>query len=236
MQKLIIDTDPGQDIDDLLALFFALRRPELDVRAITTVMQDAARRARLVKRLLRYLDRTDIPVAAGMELPLRSLSEAEFRARADLPCCLNHYAFAEPEDPRDVPGPLDAVDLIVRTVDANAGDIALACIGPLTNVACALRKCPGIAAKIQYIAMMGGELTLNRLEHNVASDYTAADIVVNSGIPIFMGTWDVTRRFVLSMDDVALFRRHRAPVCQALAAAVQRKAGNPARSCTICSR
>ena len=220
MQKLIIDTDPGEDIDDLLALLFALRRPELDIRAITTVTLPAARRVRLVKRLLRHLDRTDIPVAAGMDLPLRAMSETELRAQSDFSRTLNHYAFAEPEDPRDEPGSLDAVDLIVRTVEANAGDIALACIGPLTNIACALRKNPGIASKIQYIAMMGGELALNRIEHNVVFDYTAADIVLNSGIPVIMGTWDVTRRFVLSMDDVALFRRSVAPVCQALAAAV----------------
>jgi len=220
VQKLIIDTDPGEDIDDLLALLFALRRPELDIRAITTVTLPAARRMRLVKRLLRYLDRTDIPVAAGMDLPLRALSEAELRAQSDFSRTLNHGAFAEPEDPRDAPGPLDAVDLIIRTVEAHAGAIALACIGPLTNIACALRKCPGIASKIQYIAMIGGEVALNRVEHNVAFDYTAADIVLSSGIPIVMGTWDVTRRFVLSMDDVALFRRHASPVCQALAVAI----------------
>ena len=154
VQKLIIDTDPGEDIDDLLALLFALRRPELDIRAITTVTLPTARRVRLVKRLLRYLDRTDIPVAAGMDLPLRTLSEAELRAQSDFSRTMNHGAFAEPEDPRDAPGPLDAIDLIIRTVEAHSGEIALACIGPLTNIACALRKKPAIARKAD-VAQLG---------------------------------------------------------------------------------
>lgn len=220
MQKILIDTDPGQDIDDLLALTFALQRPELDVKAITTVTLPTDKRARLVKRLLRYLDRTDIPVAAGMQFPLRPLSEAELRGRHDLASTVNHYAFAEPEDPRDDPGEADAVDLIIRTVEKHPGEIGLACIGPLTNVACALRRKPEIAAKIQYIALMGGETALNRVEHNVGSDCVAADIVLTSGIPISMGTWDVTRRFVLSQDDCELFRRSRSPLCQALGRAI----------------
>ena len=45
---------------------------------------------------------------------------------------------------------------------------------------------------IQYIALMGGETALNRKEHNIAFDYVAADIVLSSGIPLFMGTWDIT--------------------------------------------
>ena len=124
MQKLIIDTDPGQDIDDLLALSFALRRPELDIRAITTVTLPADRRARLVRRLLRYHDRTDIPVGTGMAFPLRALGEAEIRAQYDFRQTMNHYAFAEPEDPRDDPGAQDAVDLIIRTVEQHPGEVA----------------------------------------------------------------------------------------------------------------
>jgi purine nucleosidase/pyrimidine-specific ribonucleoside hydrolase len=219
-QKVIIDTDPGEDIDDLLAIFFALRRPELDVQAITTVTLPSDKRARLVKRLLRYLDRIDIPVAAGMQLPLRPLSEEEIRRQSDFHRTLNHYVFAEPEDPRDDPGREDAIELIIRTVEQYPGEIVLACIAPLTNIACALRKRPDIAGKIKYIAMMGGETSLNRIEHNVAFDYDAANIVLSSGVPIYMGTWDITRRLVFSLEECEQFRRHSSPVCQALARAI----------------
>ncbi|NLF37985.1 nucleoside hydrolase [bacterium] len=218
--KLIIDTDPGQDIDDLLALTFALRRPELDIKAITTVTWPADKRARLVNRLLRHHDRTDIPVAAGADFPLHALTDAGMAARCDFPRVMNHYAFAEPEDPRDAPADTDAADLIIRTIEQHPHAIVLACIAPLTNIARALQRRPEIAGKVRQIIMMGGETALDRVEHNVSSDYTAADIVLSSGIPIVMGTWDVTRRFTLSKEDCALFRGHPSPLCRALGRAI----------------
>lgn len=220
MQKIIIDTDPGQDIDDLLAIHFALLRPELDIRAITTVTWPSDKRARLVKRLLRYLGRTAIPVAAGEPYPIRPLSEDELRRQHDLACVMNHMAFAEPEDPRDAPDGESAVELIIRTVEAHPGEVMLACIAPLTNIATALRKRPGIAGKIKSIALMGGETHLNRVEHNAAFDYTATDEVLRSGIPIAMGTWDVTRRFVLTQADCDRFRTHGSPLHRALGQAI----------------
>ncbi len=220
MQKILIDTDPGQDIDDLLAIIFALKRPELDIKAITSATKPTIQRGRLVKRLLRYMDRTDIPVAAGTDLPLRTLSAEELKYQNDLKITMNHYAFAEPEDPADEPGTVDAADLIIDTVEKYPGEIALMCIAPLSNIACALRKKPDIAGKIKYIAMMGGELALNRIEHNVAFDYIAADIVINSGIKIYMGTWDVTRRFYLTMEECKAFHEHHAPVSKALGKAI----------------
>ena len=221
MPKIIIDTDPGQDIDDLLAIFFALRRPELDIQAITTVTYPTDRRARLVKRLLRYLGRSAIPVAAGMNYPLRPFSTQEIRQQEDFSLSMNHYAFAQPEDDRDNPGTLDAVDLVIRTIEQNPGQIILACIAPLTNIACALQRKPSIAGQIKSILLMGGETALNRCEHNITFDYIASDIVLRSGIPIQMGTWDITRRFVLSKEDCQLFRSHPSEVCQALARAIE---------------
>jgi purine nucleosidase/pyrimidine-specific ribonucleoside hydrolase len=61
MGKILIDTDPGQDIDDLLAMHFALLRPELEILAICSATKPARLRARLVKRLLRMCGREDIP-------------------------------------------------------------------------------------------------------------------------------------------------------------------------------
>lgn len=220
--KILIDTDPGQDIDDLLAIWFALRRPELEILGIATVTWPSDRRARLVKRLLRHLDRTDIPVAAGMQYPLRPLDSAERAAQHDLPRVLNHGSFAEPEDPADAPGDADAVDLIIRTIEQHPGEVMLCCLAPLTNIATALCRRPEIAGKIQSIALMGGEVNLNRREHNIAFDYTAAAVVLHSGIPIAMGTWDVTRRFVLSMGDCRHIGAHGTPLCRAMADAIQR--------------
>src|SRR5690606_17696737 len=159
-----------------------LLRPELDIRAITTVTWPSDRRARLIKRLLRYLGRVDIPVGAGMQLPLRPVSADEWRSQQDLSRTMNHYAFALPAAPEDGGPYEDAINLITRTVIANAGSIAIASIGPLTNIAVALRRRPELADMIQYIALMGGETALHRAEHNISFDYIAADIVLTSGI------------------------------------------------------
>lgn len=105
---------------------FALLRPELDVKAITTVTWPSDGRARLIKRLLRYMGRTSIPVSAGMDLPLRTMSEEERLSRHIFSKAMNHAAFAEPEDPADAPDDLDAAGRIIRTVEENPGEVVLA--------------------------------------------------------------------------------------------------------------
>ncbi len=219
MPKLLIDTDPGTDIDDLLAILFALRRPELDIKAITTVTWPSDRRVRLIKQLLRYEQREDIPVAAGMQFPLRHVSDEEMRRHHDMKVYMNHDAFAGPDIP-ETPDASDAIDLIIRTVEEYPSQIILACIAPLTNIACALRRKPQIASKIKAIYMMGGELSLNMIEYNVGSDATASDIVLTSGIPITMGTWSVTKQFFFTMKECDIFRNHASEVCRALGKAI----------------
>jgi purine nucleosidase/pyrimidine-specific ribonucleoside hydrolase len=219
MRRVIIDTDPGQDIDDLLALHFALLRPELEVLAITTVTWPSPDRARLVRRLLRHLGREDIPVGAGMELPLRRLSEQELEAQRDRSRAMNHACFADPPDPRDAVHE-DAVALLIRMLESAAGPVALCCIAPLTNIACLLGRRPDLAERIDGIHLMGGEVGLERCEHNIAFDPVASDIVLSSGIPIRMGTWDVTRRFVLGAEEVGRFAASARPLHQALARAI----------------
>jgi purine nucleosidase len=228
-QKILIDTDPGQDIDDLLAIWFALLRPELDVVGITTVTWPTVDRARLIKRLLRFLNRADVPVVAGQDYPTHEMSDADKARLHDRARSMNHASFAEPLDARDDPGDANAVDLIIRTVEAHPGQVTLACIAPLTNVATALRRKPQIAPMVKRIILMGGETTLNRKENNVAVDYLAARDVFVSGIPIAMGTWDVTQRFVLTLAECEeLFRKHNSPVSVAMADAI--KVWHPAQS------
>src|ERR1700736_4248282 len=67
---VILDTDIGDDIDDALALSFALQSPELKLLAVTTVLQDREGRASLVWKILSLFGRTDIPIGAGAEQPL----------------------------------------------------------------------------------------------------------------------------------------------------------------------
>lgn len=218
MQKVLIDTDPGDDIDDVLALAFALLRPELDVRAITTVTSGADERASIVRKLLRIVGRDDIPVGAGWEQPLRRLTADEQAALTDnRGYVLNHAPFVKPGDfPAAAPAE-DAASLIVRTAEEHAGEIGLVAIGPLTNIAVALRRKPALARQLRWIAMMGGEVRQNRAEHNIAWDPRAAEVVFASGVPLFLGTWDVTRRFVLTPEECEVIRGRGTPLCDALA-------------------
>ncbi len=234
-QKLIIDTDPGDDVDDVLALAFALLRPDLDVRAITTVTPFPDRRVHIVRKLLRLLGRTDIPVAAGAATPLgHADSEDNFNGGGDSGggYMLNHYSIVSPgEAAAEPPVDPDAVGLILRTVEEYPGEVAVVTIGPVTNLAKVLLREPDIAGKIKWIAMMGGEVRLERAEHNVAWDPEAAQVVLTSGVPLFMGTWDVTRRVVLMPEHCALIRERGTPLTVALSRCIDlwwpHKGGKP---------
>jgi purine nucleosidase len=210
-QKIMIDTDPGDDIDDLLAIAFALLRPELDVQAITTVTVSPEKRARLVRALLQTVGKSHIPVGTGMSLPMRAVSEHELARMTDNSgYVLNHASAADAW--LDLEGSAavseDAVQLIIRKAEEHAGQIGLVTIGPLTNVAAALRRSPALASQLQFIAMMGGEVNVYRSEHNITWDDHAAEVVFQSGVPLFMGTWDITRRAVVTEEQCALIRGH----------------------------
>ena len=210
-RSILIDTDPGDDIDDMIALAFAVRRPDFDLKAVTTVTGRTDLRAHLVHALLRTAGRTQIPVGAGMPLPLQCTRPAERAAWLTTGGYrLNHYAVCSVTD-RAAPV-ADGVDLIVRTVSDHPGEVTVVCIGPLTNIAAALLKEPALAERIPRIALMGGEPHLNKIEHNISSDPHATNVVLSSGIPIFMGTWDVTRRVILSEDDCTALRATALPL------------------------
>lgn len=221
-QNILIDTDLGDDVDDVLAIAFALLRPELAVRAITTVSYDTEKRCHLAAQLLRVTGRTDVPVAPGMAWPISPLTAARREKLADFSSSyiLNHYPIVDasetPPQYRE-----DAVSLMARMVEEHAGNIALVAIGPLTNIAVFLRRYPHLVAKVQWIAIMGGEVELNRHEHNINWDATAADIVFSSGVPLFVGTWSATRKFVLTPADCERIKALRTPLGDELSRCIE---------------
>lgn len=217
MQKIIIDTDIGDDIDDILAIAFALLRSELDIKAITTVTTYSDKRAQMVKKLLRIAGKNDIPVGAGLELPLRKYTVKDYeRMTNNQGYVLNQFPFVKPEDLIEDSAIEDAVDLIIRTIEQYPGEIGLIGIGPLSNIAVALQRKPSISKKLKWIALMGGEVHLSRAEHNIAWDSHSAEVVFASGVPLFLGTWDVTRGFVLMPEHCDIIKNHGTPLCDAL--------------------
>lgn len=191
--KIIIDTDIGTDVDDALALGLALRSPELDLVAVTTVYGDVDLRARMVAKLLGLAGRSDVPVGKGVREPL-------LRSRAVYWAGHEGEGLLEPGDEALANGAPHAVDLMIEKILAHPGEIVLVPIGPLTNVAVALTREPSIASKLRGIVMMGGvvraadsiALGLPWVEHNIRCDPEAAHIVLKCGAPITMVPLDVT--------------------------------------------
>ncbi len=216
MPKIILDTDIGSDVDDALALGLAVRSPEVDLVAVTTVYGDVALRARMARKLLDLAGRADVPVCAGVRLPL-------LRNRPVYWAGHEGQGLLGPED-ADLPfDPRHAVDLMVETVLANRGEITLVPIGPLTNVAAALTLEPALAEHLKEIVLMGGvvragdSLGLPWVEHNIRCDPEAAQIVFNSGARITMVPLDVTTRVTIDRAGLARIQAAESPFALAIA-------------------
>lgn len=192
-QLVLIDTDIGDDIDDAFALALALRSPEIDLQAVTTVFGDTQLRARLAAHILKVFGREDVPVAAGIATPLRSKQRPSGAAQA-----------AIVDDTAIFPNicVLSGPELIVQIALAHYGQLILLCIGPLTNLATALRMEPRLFMAIRRVIMMGGTSGYPFPEWNVRSDTRAARIVLGAGIPITMLGWNVTTRCQLQESHV----------------------------------
>ncbi|MFL5667020.1 MAG: nucleoside hydrolase [Ktedonobacteraceae bacterium] len=196
-QIVLIDTDIGNDIDDALALALALRSPELDVRAVTTVFGNTHQRARLAAHLLTTFGHEDIPVAAGVQIPIQP------RQR---PSGVPQAAILDDHVEYPALSTLSGPELIIQTAQAHQGQLTLLCLGPLTNVAKALNREPNLFMAIRRIVMMGGTSSWPWPEWNIRSDARAAQIVLGAGIPVTMLGWNVTLRCQLQAKHIEHLR------------------------------
>jgi purine nucleosidase len=194
---IILDTDIGDSIDDALALAFALQSPELDVRAVTTVIDDVESKTRLAWKMLGIYNRRDVALAMGASEPLldptMSVTSKEFEVltRND----------TVPDSARK-----RAVDLIIDTALQSRGKITIVAIGPMTNIALALKTDPRIKNKVERIVIMGGAYLSSETEYNIKRDRTAAEIVFQSGVPITAVGLDVTSQCKLREKDIDRMR------------------------------
>ena len=208
--RIIFDTDfilpPG---DDGMALLLALQSPEVEILGITTVAgnESLERGTSDVLRLLEIAGRADIPVYRGADMPLVH-EKSDFAAS-------NYGKWWSDEPPPPPPGGFaekraeaeSAYDFIVRTVTANPGSVTIVAIGPLTNVAIALGKEPGLASRIKELVIMGGavaslgdgggNITPNA-EFNFWVDPEAARKTLRSEVPILLSPLNVSRKTKLT--------------------------------------
>ncbi|MEX0628586.1 MAG: nucleoside hydrolase, partial [Cucumibacter sp.] len=207
-RKLVIDTDPGQD--DAVAILLALASPdEFEVLGIVAVAGNVelAQSAGNALKVVELSGRTDVPVYAGCEHPIRrklvTARHVHGKSGLDGP---------DLPEPRIKLQPTHGVDFIVGALRVHEpGEVTLATLGPLTDIAMALVKAPEVASRVKEIVMMGGAYfevgnITPSAEFNIFVDPEAADIVFRSGIPIVQVPLDVTHQALTTKQRLAAFR------------------------------
>jgi len=209
--RIVLDTDMGSDVDDALCLTLALAAPELELVAVTHVSKDTNLRACVSKRLLELAKRPEIPVYAGRALPFSG---------PDRFVWFGHEG-AHILQPGDAPRveEEDAVEALLRLFRED--DLELVAVGPLTNVAAALRKDRRLAKRIRRLTVMGGYLRRSGIEYNLCSDPEAAVRVLRAGIPTLLVPGDVTLQTWLRESDLNEIEACGSELHRALARAVR---------------
>ena len=195
-EKIIIDTDIGDDVDDAFAVALALRSPELQILGITTTFGDTETRAKLLDRFLGETGHSEIPVAAGAG------------SKTNNPFTQRRYAeggkFARVSHAR-------AVDFILDQIRKNPDQITLIAIGPLINVGALIVRDQETFRKLHRVVLMGGSIARRygdlgyfpdrgpEPEWNIKNDIPSAQKLFASGVPIFMMPLDSTQ---LKLDEV----------------------------------
>jgi purine nucleosidase len=211
-KKILFDTDPG--IDDACAILLALASPELSVEGISVVHGNCSLDQATTNALsvLELANASHIPVARGCALPLvqESLLAPETHGDTGL-------GYAKLPEPRTGPTVQHGSDFLIQKILAAPGEITLVAIGPLTNVAMAIRQEPKIVGAVQELIIMGGAI---RHEGNVTAlgefntyvDPHAAHIVYHAGIPTTLVPLDVTYQCILTPEDVQKMREWDSPI------------------------
>ena len=205
MPRLIIDTDPG--VDDAIAILMALASPAWQIAGLTVVGGNVplARGVRNALALTEYAGRTAVPVLRGCARPLRGKFpySQHFHGWSGLSRRL--------PAPQSRPAAGSVVDFLATQLQDYPGQIHIAALGPLTNLARLERQHPGILSQAASIAVMGGAVNAPgnitpAAEFNFYSDPTAAQEVLNCGAPLTLVDLAACRQVALERADAANMR------------------------------
>ena len=209
MQRILIDTDPG--VDDAIALLLAMLSPELHIEAITTVCGNipVTQGTENLLRILGVLDLEDFPlIAQGEARPLVKPLVTAAHVHGD--DGLGNVSQLRNADGSPLYPPANTrisstsgVDLILEMVTRYPDELTLVALGPLTNVAQAIRKDPAKMQRLQKIVVMGGAFEVygnvtTTAEFNIFVDPHAAQEVFDADIPIDIAPLDATHQVVLT--------------------------------------
>ena len=172
MEKIILDTDIGSDIDDALALAYLLQEPRCDLLGITTVTSFPELRASMCSAICRNAGRADVPIHVGapqaMRVPILQKDAAQARALGAWDC----EKFARENT---------AVEFLHKQINAHPGEITLLAIGPMTNVGLLFASHPEDAAKLKKLMLMCGKFLDGGSEWNAINDPDATFIAYGNG-------------------------------------------------------
>ncbi len=220
-RRILIDTDPG--IDDAAAILLALASPEISLEGLTVVHGNCSVDQGVTNALaiLTLAHAEHIPVARGCDVPLvqPSLLAPETHGNTGL-------GYAQLPPPSRGPIQQHAVDFLIERILAAPGEMTIVAIGPLTNLALAIRKEPRIVDAVKEVFIMGGAIrhegnTTPLAEFNTYVDPHAAHIVYHSGMPITLVPLDVTYQCILLASDVVRLQRIDSPIPDFLADATR---------------
>jgi purine nucleosidase len=220
-KRILIDTDPG--IDDSLAILLALASPELSLEGLSVVHGNTFTERGTINALsvLELAKSSHIPVYKGCELPLvqPSLLATETHGKQGI-------GYAKLSAPQTRPQVQKGSDFLIEKIMSAPGEFTLVCIGPLTNVAMAIRQEPHIVENVKEVFIMGGAIrhegnTTPLAEFNTYVDPHAAHIVFHSGMPITLTPLDVTYQCIFSKDDLNRLLKIDSPITKFIADATR---------------
>lgn len=208
-QRVILDTDIGDDIDDAYALALLASRPDVQLLGVTTAFGQTPERAQIAAKLLSLMGRGDVPICAGRRGP------SEIRRQYDWARGYGNGAMK-----KEV-----AVAFLKRQIVLHPGEVTIVAIGPLTNIGDLLTKYPEVKTKIARIVIMGGSVyqgyganTPPAPEWNIKCDPAAAKVVFESGVPLVMAGLEVTTGMRLDAERQKRLLANGTPTTDALAA------------------
>lgn len=195
-EKMIIDTDIGDDVDDAFALALAVKSPDLQVLGVTTTFGDTEARAKIADRFLGEVGRADIPVLAGKATPTKNpMSQRKYGD-------VGHFGRVSHGD---------AVEFLLAQIRKYPGEITLIAIGPLMNIGAAIDKDAATFRQLRRVVLMGGSVrrgygdleytapVLPMPEWNILNDVASAQKLFASGVPLYVMPLDSTQ---LKLDEV----------------------------------
>jgi len=208
---VILDTDISDDIDDTWALAFLLQSPEFDVKLITTAVGDTAARAKVVAKILETAGRTDIPIGIGV-------------AEGDMKKGHRQDEWVKDFDMSKYAGKVytDGIQAMIDTIMNSPKQITLIAVGPLPNVAEALKREPNIAKKAKFVGMQGSVHRGFRgsprpePEYNVKTFIKASQVVFSAGWEMTITPLDTCSLVVLKGEKYKKVLNSDAPLAKAV--------------------